>query len=51
LPLVEPSEQTKAEVAAIVKKMCDVQADDMIDKAARRHSGAYERAAAALPSL
>ena len=46
LPLVEPSEQTRAEVAAIVMKMCDVHPDDMIGKAVRPLNIARERVAA-----
>jgi 4-hydroxy-tetrahydrodipicolinate synthase len=43
LPLVEPSEQTRAEVAAVVMKTCDAHADHMIDKIARPASAARER--------
>ena len=46
LPLVEPSEQTRAEIAAIVTKMCDVHPDYMIGKAMRPRNIARERAAA-----
>lgn len=46
LPLVETSEQTRAEVAAVVMKMCDVHPDDMIGKIMRPLNIARERVAA-----
>jgi 4-hydroxy-tetrahydrodipicolinate synthase len=33
LPLVEPTEQTKAEIAAVVAHLCSHHADEMIEKA------------------
>ena len=46
LPLVELSEQTRAEVTAVVMKMCDVHPDDMIGKTVRPLNIARERVAA-----
>ncbi len=51
LPLVEPSQQTRNEVAAILKKMRDVHPDDMIGKAMRPRDVARETAVAELQSL
>ncbi len=38
LPLVEPSEQTQAEVAAIVTKMCDAHPDYLVATTSRPHN-------------
>ena len=46
LPLVELSEQARAEVTAVVMKMCDVHPDDMIGKIVRPLNIARERVAA-----
>ena len=46
LPLVELSEQARAEVTAVVMKMCDAHPDDMIGKAVRPLNIARERVAA-----
>ena len=51
LPLVELSEQTRAEVSAVVLKMCNARPDDMIGKAVRPLNIARERVAAELQSL
>ncbi len=46
LPLVELSEQTRAEVTAVVMKICDVHPDDMIGKVVRPRNIAREQVAA-----
>jgi 4-hydroxy-tetrahydrodipicolinate synthase len=46
LPLVELSEQARAEVANVVMKMCDAYPDDMIGKPVRPLNVARERVAA-----